>query len=113
MPTSRVGYTLVLQASYIRRGIILNSALWVLCRYRHKVHATKHPSRLDRDLGRKSWGDAGYAAEELVAELGSAFLCADLEIALEPREENASYIATWLEKWRARHFLSNHQQIIM
>src|SRR5271169_2321216 len=54
------------------------------------VHATKHPSRLDRDLGRKTWGDAGYAAEELVAELGSAFLCADLEIALEPREENAS-----------------------
>jgi antirestriction protein ArdC len=33
------------------------------------VHLTKHPSRLDRDLGRKSWGDAGYAAEELVAEL--------------------------------------------
>jgi len=61
------------------------------------VHATKHPSRLDRDLGRKSWGDAGYAAEELIAELGSAFLCADLEIALEPREESASYIATWLE----------------
>ena len=42
-------------------------------------HWTKHPSRLDRDLGRKIWGDAGYAAEELVAELGSAFLCADLE----------------------------------
>jgi antirestriction protein ArdC len=61
------------------------------------VHASKHPSRLDRDLGRKSWGDAGYAAEELIAELGSAFLCADLELALEPREENASYIATWLE----------------
>jgi len=61
------------------------------------THWTKHPSRLGRDLGRKSWGDAGYAAEELVAELGSAFLCADLELALEPREENASYIATWLE----------------
>src|SRR5580658_1255577 len=61
------------------------------------VHSSKHPTRLDRDLGRKSWGDAGYAAEELVAELGSAFLCADLEIALEPREENASYLATWLE----------------
>jgi antirestriction protein ArdC len=61
------------------------------------VHHTKHPSRLNRDLGRKSWGDAGYAAEELVAELGSAFLCADLELALEPREENASYISTWLE----------------
>ncbi len=29
--------------------------------------------------------------------LGSAFLCADLELHQEPREENASYIATWLE----------------
>lgn len=61
------------------------------------THWTKHPARLARDFGRKSWGDEGYAMEELVAELGSAFLCADLEIALEPREENASYIATWLE----------------
>ena len=51
--------------------------------------------------------------EELVAELGSAFLCADLELHQEPREENAAYIATWLRKWRARHFSSNHQQILM
>jgi antirestriction protein ArdC len=43
----------------------------VLC---HELcHWTKHPTRLDRDLGRKRWGDEGYAAEELVAELGSAF----------------------------------------
>jgi antirestriction protein ArdC len=61
------------------------------------THWTKHPARLARDLGRKSWGDAGYAAEELVAELGSAFLCADLELQQEPREENAAYIANWLE----------------
>jgi antirestriction protein ArdC len=61
------------------------------------VHRTKHPSRLNRDLGRKSWGDAGYAAEELVAELGSAFVCADLNLYQEPREENAAYIANWLE----------------
>ena len=32
-----------------------------------------------------------------MAELGAAFLCAHLELASEPREENASYIATWLE----------------
>jgi len=38
------------------------------------THWTRHPSRLDRDLGRKRWGDEGYAREELVAELGSAFL---------------------------------------
>lgn len=31
------------------------------------IHWTRHPSRLDRDFGRKAWGDAGYAMEELVA----------------------------------------------
>ena len=61
------------------------------------THWTKHPSHLTRDLGRKQWGDEGYAQEELVAELGAAFLCADLELAIEPREENASYIANWME----------------
>jgi antirestriction protein ArdC len=59
------------------------------------THWTKHPQRLDRDFGRK--GDEEYSREELVAELGSAFLCADLELQQEPREENAAYIATWLE----------------
>ena len=61
------------------------------------THWTKHPSRLARDFGRKQWGDEGYAQEELVAELGAAFLCAHLELAGDPREENASYIANWLE----------------
>ena len=61
------------------------------------THWTKHAQRLNRDFGRKSWGDEGYSREELVAELGSAFLCADLELHQEPREENAAYIATWLE----------------
>jgi len=64
----------------------------------HEVtHWTKHEQRLNRDFGRKRWGDTGYASEELVAELGSAFLCADLELHQEPREDNASYIANWLE----------------
>ena len=60
------------------------------------VHSTKHPSRLDRDCGRKHWGDEGYAREELVAELGSAYLCADLEIGLTERDDHASYISSWL-----------------
>jgi antirestriction protein ArdC len=51
---------------------------------------------LNRDLGRKVWGDEGYAREELVAELGAAFLCADLEITPEVQEDHASYISTWL-----------------
>jgi len=35
--------------------------------------------------------------EELVAELGAAFLCADPDLPLEPREDHASYIANWLQ----------------
>ena len=48
-------------------------------------------------LAARRWGDEGYSREELVAELGSAFLCADLELHQEPREDNAAYIASWLE----------------
>jgi antirestriction protein ArdC len=61
------------------------------------VHWTRHPSRMDRDFGRRRWGDEGYAREELIAELGAAFLCADLGLELEPRSDHASYLASWLE----------------
>lgn len=61
------------------------------------THWTKHPKRLDRDFGRKSWGDAGYAMEELVAELGAAFLAADLGLEAAPRPDHAAYIASWLK----------------
>ncbi|HEX5775378.1 MAG TPA: zincin-like metallopeptidase domain-containing protein [Caulobacteraceae bacterium] len=61
------------------------------------THWTRHASRLDRDFGRLRFGDEGYAREELVAELGAAFLCADLGLSLTPREDHASYVAHWLE----------------
>jgi antirestriction protein ArdC len=60
------------------------------------THWTRHARRLNRDFGRKTWGDAGYAQEELVAELGSAFLCAELGITPEIREDHAAYIDSWL-----------------
>jgi len=60
------------------------------------THWTRHASRLDRDFGRRRHGDEGYAREELVAELGAAFLCADLGLSLEPREDHAAYVASWL-----------------
>ncbi len=60
------------------------------------IHWTRHPARLDRDFGRKAFGDAGYAREELVAELGAAFLCADLGVDLRPRADHAAYIGHWL-----------------
>jgi antirestriction protein ArdC len=61
------------------------------------THATRHESRLNRDLGRKRFADAGYAMEELVAEIGAAFLCADLGITPETREDHAAYVASWLK----------------
>jgi antirestriction protein ArdC len=60
-------------------------------------HWTRHPSRLNRDFGRKRFGDEGYAVEELVAELGSAFLSADLELTPDVREDHAAYIASWIK----------------
>ena len=60
------------------------------------THWTRHPSRLNREFGRKRFGDEGYAVEELVAELGSAFLCADLAITPEVREDHAAYLQNWL-----------------
>ncbi|MDN3277844.1 zincin-like metallopeptidase domain-containing protein [Frankia sp. RB7] len=61
------------------------------------THWTRHPKRLDRDLGRRRFGDAGYAMEELVAELGSAFTCATLDLNPALRSEHASYIDHWLK----------------
>ncbi|WP_235681984.1 ArdC family protein [Sphingobium yanoikuyae] len=61
------------------------------------VHWTRHKSRLHRSFGREKWGDEGYAREELVAELGAAFLAADLELCIEPRPDHASYIASWIK----------------
>ena len=64
----------------------------------HEItHWTRHPRRLDRDFGQRRFGDHGYALEELVAEIGAAFLCADLGVTNEPREDHAAYIASWLK----------------
>jgi antirestriction protein ArdC len=43
------------------------------------------------------FGSEAYAAEELIAELGAAFLCAELELANEPRADHAHYIASWIK----------------
>ncbi|MDS4055360.1 zincin-like metallopeptidase domain-containing protein [Accumulibacter sp.] len=60
------------------------------------THWTSHSSRLNRDFSSKGYGDEGYAREELVAEMGAAFLCADLGITPETRADHAAYIASWL-----------------
>ena len=62
------------------------------------THATAHPSRCAREFGLR-FGDDAYAAEELVAELGAAFLCAHCRI--DGKLEHASYLSTWLRVLRA------------
>lgn len=60
------------------------------------THWTGAPHRLDRTFG-KRFADRAYAFEELVAELGAAFLCAALGIANEPRADHAAYASSWLQ----------------
>ena len=64
------------------------------------THFTSHASRCDRQLG-KRFGDVAYAMEELIAELGSAYTMASLELELTPRKDHAAYIDSWLKVLRA------------
>ena len=57
------------------------------------THWTAHPSRCNRDLS-GHFGDDAYAAEELIAEMGSAFLCAHCRI--DGQLQHAGYLSSWL-----------------
>ena len=65
------------------------------------VHSTGHKSRLDREEmeGMSFFGDEKYSKEELTAEIGAAFLCAEIRIdTLNVLNSSASYIQSWLRK---------------
>jgi antirestriction protein ArdC len=66
------------------------------------THWSGASHRLNREFG-KRFGDHAYAMEELVAELGAAFLCAALGIANEPRQDHAAYMTSWLEVLNRDH----------
>ncbi|MGE0201524.1 MAG: ArdC family protein [Candidatus Melainabacteria bacterium] len=61
--------------------------------FHEMTHWTGHHSRLEREF-KGRFGDESYAFEELIAEMGSAFLFADL--GLEGNVQHDSYIASWL-----------------
>ena len=64
----------------------------------HEItHATGHKKRLDRSMAGR-FGSSDYAFEELIAELGSAFSCAELGIFGNGETQHACYIASWLKK---------------
>ena len=60
------------------------------------THYSGAPHRLNREFG-KRFGDKAYAFEELVAELGAAFLCSAFRITNEPRPDYAAYVSSWLD----------------
>lgn len=60
------------------------------------IHWTSHSARCNRELG-KRFGDRAYQAEELVAEVGAAMICAMLEITQDVRADHAQYLAHWIE----------------
>ena len=66
------------------------------------THSTGHPRRLDRATiaDASPFGSATYSKEELTAEMGSAYLCAEAGISAPVIENQAAYIAGWLKKLR-------------
>lgn len=73
---------------------------WYATLLHELVHWTGADHRLARTFG-KRFGDDAYAMEELVAELGSAFLCGDLGLSASPRPDHANYLASWLKVLKA------------
>jgi len=63
------------------------------------MHWTAAPHRVNRDLGRYGKDRSERAREELIADLASCFLCADLGTVpeLEPRPDHVSYLDSWLK----------------
>ena len=61
------------------------------------THWTSHSNRCNRQLG-KRFGDMAYAAEELIAEMGSAFLCGHCRV--DGQLQHASYVDHWLKVLR-------------
>lgn len=61
------------------------------------IHWTGHKSRLNRLKKNASFGTEAYAYEELIAEIGSVFLCLNLGIEDTPRDDHAKYVKGWLK----------------
>ena len=76
-----------------------DAAAYVATLSHEATHWTSAPHRANRDLSRYGKDRSERAREELIAELGSCFLCADLGIApeLDPRPDHASYFDNWLK----------------
>lgn len=80
------------------KDVFISEESYYATLFHELIHSTGNKERLDRDLG-KSFGDEAYSKEELIAELGSCFLCAIAGISNETTFNNsAAYIDSWLNK---------------
>ena len=75
-----------------------NAERYYSVRAHESTHWTGAAKRVGREFGGR--GSAQYAREELIAEIGAAFLCAALGLSAEPRPDHAAYIAHWLSALR-------------
>lgn len=75
----------------------LNSESYYSTLAHETIHWTKSKNRLDRSFGESRFGNESYAMEELVAELGAAFIMADLQLSNVVRIDHVSYIKAWIK----------------
>jgi antirestriction protein ArdC len=84
----------------LRREQCVNDEAFYETLLHELVHSTGHMSRLNRNQEMGGWhafGSKTYAQEELIAEMGAAFLCAEAEIFQQQLDNSAAYIAGWLK----------------
>ena len=77
-----------------------NEANYFSVLFHELIHATGHKSRLNRatTTGHAGFGSDEYSREELIAEMGAAFLCGQADIAERTVENSAAYLKGWLEQ---------------
>jgi antirestriction protein ArdC len=90
-------YVPVRDAIYLPpREAFINPEAFYSTALHEMTHSTGHKSRLDRDFSGR-FGDAAYAFEELIAEMGSAFLAADMGIIGSTLQDHADYLTHWIK----------------
>jgi antirestriction protein ArdC len=90
------------------RGRFVDAPHYYSTLFHELIHSTGHESRLNRTFGDR-FGDELYSKEELVAEMGAAFLCAMAGIANEHTDRNAiAYIQNWIARLEADNRLVIH-----
>jgi len=80
------------------KSAFVDPASYYATAFHELTHWTGAEKRLDRDLSKGKFGNPDYAFEELIAEIGAAYLCADYGIQGELR--HAGYIQSWLKACR-------------